>query len=133
MSWPLGLLAWAHGKIGQMEKAFGVLAEAFEVVEQNGERFYEAELFRLKGELLLKRPTPDDEAEACFRQAIAVARRQSARTWEIRATTSLARLLSKQGKETEGRVMLAEIYGWFTEGFETADLKEAKALLEELS
>jgi hypothetical protein len=98
LSWPLGLLAWAHGNVGQIEKAFGRLAEAFKVVEQIGERFYEAELFRLKGELLLKRPAPDEEPEACFRQAIAVARRQSARTWELRATTSLARLLAKQAR-----------------------------------
>jgi predicted ATPase len=101
-------------------------------MEQNGERFYEAELLRLKGELLLKRAALDDGG-ACFRQAITVARRQSAKTWELRATTSLARLLAKQGKENEGREMLAEIYGWFTEGFDTADLKDAKALLEELS
>jgi predicted ATPase len=133
LSWPLGLLAWAHGNVGQIEKAFGRLAEAFKVVEQNGERFYEAELLRLKGELLLKRPAPDEEPEACFRQAIAVARRQSARTWELRATTSLARLLAKQDKREEARVLLGEIYGWFTEGFDTADLKDAKALLEDLS
>jgi tetratricopeptide (TPR) repeat protein len=133
LSWPLGLLAWAHGKIGQIEKAFSALAEALEVAEQNGEHFYEAELLRLKGELLLKRPAPDEEPEACFRQAIAVARRQSARTWELRATTSLARLLAKQDKREEARVLLAEIYGWFTEGFDTADLKDAKALLDALS
>jgi len=133
LSWPLGLLAWAHGKIGQIEQAFGRLAEAFEIVEQNGERFYEAELLRLKGELLLKRPAPDGEPEGCFRQAIAIARRQEAKTWELRATTSLGRLLQKQGKKEEARGVLAEIYGWFTEGFDTADLQEAKALLEELS
>jgi predicted ATPase len=133
LSWPLGLLAWAYGKIGQIEKAFSALAEAFEVVEQNGEHFYEAELLRLKGELLLKRPAPDEEPEACFRQAISVARRQSAKTWQLRATTSLARLLAKQGKRAEARALLAEIYGWFTEGFDTSDLKEAKALLEEAS
>jgi tetratricopeptide (TPR) repeat protein len=133
LSWPLGVLAWAHGKIGQIEQAFGRLAEAFEIVEHNGERFCEAELFRLKGELLLKRPALDGEPEGCFRQAIAIARRQKARTWELRATTSLARLLQKQGKKEEARQILAEIYGWFTEGFETADLKDAKTLLEELS
>jgi class 3 adenylate cyclase/tetratricopeptide (TPR) repeat protein len=133
VSWPLGLLASAHGKIGQLEQAFSVLAEGFEVVNQYGERFYEAELLRLKGELLLKRPAPDEEAEACFRQAIAVARRQSAKTWELRATTSLGRLLQKQGKKEQARKILAEIYGWFTEGFDTPDLKEAKGLLEELS
>jgi predicted ATPase len=100
LSWPLGLLAWAHAKIGQIEKAFSVLAEAFEVVE-NGERFCEAELFRLKGELLLKRPAPEEDAETCFRQAITIARRQEARTWELRATTRLTRLLAKHSKEKE--------------------------------
>jgi hypothetical protein len=75
---------------------------------------------------------PDAEPEACFRHAIAIARRQSARTWELRATTSLARLLAKQGKSDEARALLAEIYGWFTEGFDTADLKDAKALALEL-
>ncbi len=98
-----------------------------------GEHFYEAELLRLKGELLLKRPAPDEEPEACFRQAISVARRQSAKTLELRATTSLARLLAEHGKGEEARALLAEIYCWFTEGFDTADLKEAKALLDALS
>jgi class 3 adenylate cyclase/tetratricopeptide (TPR) repeat protein len=133
LSWPLGLLAWAHAKIGQMEKAFTFLAEAFEVVNQNEEHFYEAELLRLKGEFLLKRPASDEEAAASFRQAVSVSRHQSTKTWELRATTSLAHLLQNQGKKEEARQMLAQIYGWFTEGFETADLKEAKALLEELS
>ncbi len=81
----------------------------------------------------MKRPGLDEESEACFREAIAIARRQSARTWELRATTSLGRLLQKQGKREEARQMLAEIYGWFTEGFDTADLKESKALLDSLS
>jgi predicted ATPase/DNA-binding IscR family transcriptional regulator len=134
LSWSLGQLAWAHGKIGQTEQAFSRLAEAFEAVDQNGEHFYEAELFRLKGELVLKRPAPDEEeSEASFRHAISIARRQSGRTWELRATTSLARLLAKQGKSEEARALLAEIYRWFTEGFDTPDLKDAKALLEELS
>jgi len=102
-------------------------------VDQNGEHFYEAELLRLKGELLLKRAASDGEAESCFRRAIAVAHRQSSKTWELRATSSLGRLLEKQGKRGEARQMLAEIYGWFTEGFDTADLKDVKTLLEELS
>jgi len=75
----------------------------------------------------------EDEAEACFRRALEVARRQQARWWELRATTSLARLPAKQGRRDEARAMLAEIYNWFTEGFDTADLKDAKALLDELS
>ena len=133
LSWTLGVLASAHGRVGQIDEAFGRLTEAFEVVEQNGERFYEAELFRVKGELLLKSPAREEAPEACFRRAIAIARRQSAKSWELRAATSLARLLAEQGKREEARAVLAEIYGWFTEGFDTADLKDAKGLLEELS
>jgi predicted ATPase len=94
---------------------------------------YEAELYRLKGELLLARATETGEVEAWFRKAIEIARGQEAKSWELRATTSLARLLSRQGHRDEARVMLAEIYGWFTEGFNTADLKDAKSLLDELS
>jgi len=95
--------------------------------------FCRAELHRLKGELtLLKDPCSEAEAERCLRQAIDVARRQAARLFELRATTSLARLLTKQGHREEARTMLAEIYNWFTEGFDTVDLKDAKALLEEL-
>jgi predicted ATPase len=92
----------------------------------------ESELHRLKGELLLSAANDDDAAQ-CFRDAIELARRQSAKAWELRATTSLARLLGKQGKRDEARAMLAQIYGWFTEGFDTADLKDANALLTELS
>ena len=92
------------------------------------------DLHHVKGELL-QRPNPSDggPAELCFRTAIEIARRQSARLTELRATTSLARLLAKQGKRDEARAMLSDIYGWFTEGFDTADLKDAKALLDELS
>ena len=95
---------------------------------------YEAELHRLKGELLLMQNAGDSvEAEHCFQTAIEVARRQGGKSLELRATTSLARLLAKQGRRDEARAMLAEIYGWFTEGFDTADLKDAKRLLDELS
>jgi predicted ATPase len=87
----------------------------------------------VKGELLSKSPAPDEAPEACFRQAIAIARRQGAKFWELRAVTSLARLLVEQGKREEARALLAEIYGGFTEGFDTPDLTDAKALLEELS
>jgi predicted ATPase len=103
---------------------------------RGGERGVEAaELYKIKGELLLMRVNPPDEAEAerCFRTAIDIARRQKARWCELRATTSLARLLKRQGKRDEARAMLAQIYGWFTEGFDTADLKDAKALLDELN
>ena len=103
-------------------------------MEKTGERFLEAELYRLSGELLLMQDAPDAaQADRSFREAIEVARRQRAKSFELRATTSLARLLKKQGKKEEARQMLSEIYGWFTEGFDTADLKDAKALLEELS
>jgi predicted ATPase len=92
------------------------------------------EMLRLKAELLLLGGTgATAEAAECFRDAIELARRQSAKSWELRTTTSLARLLAKQGNRDEARTMLAEIYNWFTEGFDTADLKDAKALLDELS
>ena len=104
------------------------------LVDRNGERRWEAELYRLKGELLLRRCKENHkDVETCFRQAIDVARRQSARSLELRAAMSLGRLRQKQGKKEEARKMLSDIYGWFTEGFETKDIKEAKALLEELS
>jgi len=144
-SYWLALLAEAYGKAGQTEEGLTVLAEALAVVNKNSERFYEAELYRLKGELLLMQAVgagsiPDEfvgdaptEAETCFRQAIDIARCQSAKSLELRAVISLSHLLQKQGKKQEARRMLAEIYGWFTEGFDTRDLKEAKALLDELS
>ncbi len=95
---------------------------------------YEPELLRLKGELLLGQAVPAvQDAEACYQKAIDLSRRQSAKSSELRAAMSLSRLWQNQGKKDEARQMLAEIYGWFTEGFDTADLKEAKALLEELS
>jgi predicted ATPase len=102
------------------------------LVEQTNERHWEAELYRLRAELLLKQGD-DAGAEASLQKAVEVARRQSAKSWELRATTSLARLWQEQGRMDEARQMLAEIYGWFTEGFDTPDLQEAKALLEELS
>ena len=136
----LALLAEAYGQAGQVEEGLSVLAEALASVENTGQRCWEAELHRLKGELLMQ-AAADSDAEACFRQAIQVARRQEAKSWELRATVSLCRLLQKQrpepvegrGWQEEGRQLLAEIYGWFTEGFDTADLKEARALLEEMS
>ena len=92
-----------------------------------------AEAYRIKGELLLRQAVPDaSQAEACFQQALAIARRQQAKSWELRAAMSLGRLWQQQGKRQEACELLAPIYGWFTEGFDTADLQEAKALLEEL-
>lgn len=128
----LAWLAEGYGKAGQAKQGLSVLAEALAQVEKTDERFYEAELYRLKGELLLMQGD-ETEAEASFRNAIEVARRQQAKSWELRAAMSLCRPWQSQGKREEARQMLAEIYAWFPEGFDTPDLKEAKALLEELS
>jgi class 3 adenylate cyclase/predicted ATPase len=134
----LALLAEAYGKAGQAEEGLATLAEALTVVNTSGERFYEAELYRLKGELTLQtsgqsRESRVKEAEACFQKALEIARRQQAKSLELRAVMSLSRLWQQQGKKDEVRQMLAEIYGWFTEGFATKDLQEAKALLDELA
>ena len=117
--------------MGQGEAGLTVLAQALTVAHNSGERYYEAQLHRLKGELLLALPGEQDvEAEACFQQALEVARRQQAKSSELRAAMSLSRLWQQQGKRTEAHELLAPIYSWFTEGFDTADLQEAKALLE---
>jgi predicted ATPase len=147
----LAWLAEAQAKAAQGDEGLAVLAEAIATVSETGERINEAELYRLKGELTLQQqskvqsrkskvpspqhPTPSTqaEAEACFHQAVEIARRQGAISLELRAVMSLARLWQKQGKGTAARQMLADIYGWFTEGLATADLKEAQALLAELS
>jgi tetratricopeptide (TPR) repeat protein len=132
-SW-LALLAEVYGNMGQAEAALTAVAEAFAHVDKTGERYYEAELHRLQGELLLvQSPDNQSEAEACFHQAIAIARSQQAKSWELRAATSLARLWQSQNKQDEARKLLAEIYDWFTEGFDTRDLQDAKALLDELA
>jgi len=128
------LVGEAYGIIGHTEEGLTTMGETLARVQTTGERFYEAELHRIKGELLLGQTTTDErEAEACFQKAIKVARGQSAKSLELRAAMSLSRLWQRKGKTAEARQLLAEIYGWFTEGFDTADLKEAKALLEELS
>jgi predicted ATPase len=130
----LALLAEGYGKAGQAEAGLPVLAEALAVVDAIEERYYEAELYRLKGELLLARSAEQHtEAETCFRQALDIARRQQAQSLELRAAMSLSRLRQQQGKRAEACALLAPIYGWFTEGFDTADLQEAKALLEALA
>jgi class 3 adenylate cyclase/predicted ATPase len=130
----LAPLAEAHGKAGQAEAGLVLVDEAQEFVMRTGERYYEAELHRVKGELLLARsPSDPARAQAAFREALAVARRQSAKSWELRAATSLARLWQRQGRKDEARALLAPVYDWFTEGFDTRDLKDAKALLEELA
>ena len=133
-SYYLALLTEACEKGGQSEEGLSVLAEALALVHKTGERFYEAELYRLKGELLLVRPTHQTaEVEACFQQALAIARRQEAKSLELRAAMSLVRLWQSQGKRAKAYELLAPVYGWFTEGFDTADLQEAKALLEALA
>jgi predicted ATPase/DNA-binding winged helix-turn-helix (wHTH) protein len=133
-SYFLALLAEAYGSMGQPEAGLTALAEALTLVGEAGERCFEPELYRLRGELLLQRSADHYvEAQACFQQAIAVAGRQQAKSWELRAAMSLSRLWQHQGKHTEARELLAAVYGWFTEGFDTVDLQEAKALLTEIS
>ena len=159
-SYFLVLLVEACGKMGQVEEGLTLLAEALEVVDKSRERFYEAELYRLKGELTLTQPSVQglassvhEEAEECFRKAIDIARKQQAKSLELRATMSFVRLQQQQVREhatrntqhgsdprqhdsrtklDEAHTMLSEVYNWFTEGFDTKDLQEAKALLEEL-
>jgi tetratricopeptide (TPR) repeat protein len=124
----------AYARVGRADQTLAMIDEALAGFETSGARLSEAELYRLKGEAtMMHEPSATAEAEACFRKAIEVAKAQSAKWWELRATTSLARLLAKEGKREEARLMLAEIYNWFTEGFDTADLKDAKALLDKLS
>jgi predicted ATPase len=102
-------------------------------VDRTGERWYEAELHRIEGGLLLSLPVPDQrKAEVCFRKAIEIAQVQEAKSWELRAATSLARLWLDQGKRREAHALLTPVYGWFTEGFQTADLRNAKSLLDDM-
>jgi predicted ATPase len=132
----LGLLAEALERGGQIEEGLGVLTEALSQMNGTGTAFPGAELHRLQGEFLLRQKTTEvacGEAEACFRRALAIARRQQAKALELRAAMSLARLCQKQNRQAEARPMLAECYNWFTEGFDTPDLQEARALLEQLA
>jgi class 3 adenylate cyclase/predicted ATPase len=133
-SW-LALLAEACGWAGQVAQGLNAVVEALAIMDETGERYYEAELYRLKGVLLLQEGAGHkvSEVEASFLQALAVARHQQAKALELRAAMSLSRLWQQQGKQAEAREILEPIYGWFTEGFETADLQEAKALLAELA
>ncbi len=129
----LALLAKASAQVGQPEAGLALLTEALAMANDKGECRWDAELYRLKGEILLVRSAEHHtEAEACFCQALDIARRQQAKSWELRAAISLARLWQRQGKHAAAHELLAPIYGWFTEGFDTADLQEAKVLLEEL-
>jgi predicted ATPase len=137
MSLWLAQLGAAYGQVGQVDEGLHLLAEALAMVDTTGGHRPEAELHRLHGELLLHAECGVQNAalaaEECFQQALAVARRQQARSWELRAAMSLSRLWQQQGKRDEARQLLAPIYDWFTEGFDTADLQEARALLEGLT
>jgi predicted ATPase len=127
------LLTEAYGQVGQLDDAWRMLAGALDAVEESGHRHYEAETYRFEGELHLREPNPEvAQAEASFQRARDIARHQQAKSWELRAAMSLARLWAEQGRRSEGYELLAPMYSWFTEGFDTADLKQAKALLNEL-
>jgi len=129
----LALLAEGYGKARQVAAGLDVLHEALAMAERCGACQWDSELYRLKGELLLEQTVdPTGESEACFLQALAIARRQQAKSWKLRAAMSLSRLWQLQGKRDEARELLAPVYGWFTEGFDTADLQEARALLAAL-
>jgi predicted ATPase len=133
---PLSLtyLTRAYAELGQFDDAWRSIGEAVMIVETTKERWCEAEVNRVAGEIALKSQEPDDaKAEGYFERALAVARQQQAKSWELRAAMSMARLWRDQGKREEARDLLAPVYGWFTEGFDTLDLKEAKALLDELA
>jgi predicted ATPase len=130
----LVLLAEAVGYAGQLEEGLRWLDEALRAFEASGRGDMLTEAYRLQGELLPNQAAPDAaQAEACLQQALAVARRQQAKSWELRVAMSLSRLWQHQGKWKEAYELLTPIYGWFTEGFDTADLQDAKALLQELS
>jgi class 3 adenylate cyclase/predicted ATPase len=130
--WFFALLAEAHGALGEFDEALRAADEALEWVQRNDERLYQAETHRIKGELLLHKQVPDPAAaEKCFEQALAVARDQQAKSWELRAATSMARMWLRQGRFDDARALLSPIYNWFTEGLDTADLRDAKTLLEQ--
>ncbi|MBV8770744.1 MAG: AAA family ATPase [Deltaproteobacteria bacterium] len=131
----LAFLAAAYLKLGRIAEGLNAVAEGLTLSKKTGECWYDAELFRIKGELLVQQTGQNaaEQAEASFSQALEIARRQQAKWWELRTVVSLARLMTQQGRRNEARSMLAEIYNWFTEGFDTADLKDAKGLLDDLS
>ena len=130
----LALLAEATGYASQVDEGLRVLVEELAAFEASGQGDWLAEAYRLQGEFLLRQAVPDAvQAEACFQQALTIARRQEAKSWELRTAMSLSRLWQQQGKRQEAYDLLAPIYHWFTEGFDTADLQDARALLAELS
>jgi predicted ATPase len=129
----LSYLAEAHADLRQLDNATSCIGEAMTVIETTNERWYEAEVNRIAGEIVLLSPEPDvAKAEMYFERALAVARKQQAKSWELRAAMRMARLWRDQGKRQQARGLLASVYGWFTEGFDTLDLKEARALLDAL-
>jgi class 3 adenylate cyclase/predicted ATPase len=131
--WYLALIADAYGAAGRIDDGFRALDEAVDWERRNDERLYAAEVRRIRGELLLAQDVPDPaQAEGCFQEALTVARDQQAKSWELRAATSMARMWLQQNRIEEARALLAPVYAWFTEGFDTADLIDAKALLEQL-
>jgi predicted ATPase len=127
------VLAEGLGQLGELDEARRLLAHALDAVKKTGQRYHEAEMYRLQGELHLREANPAlKQAETSFHRALELARHQQAKSWELRAAMSLARLWATQGRRGEAHDLLAPVYGWFTEGFDTADLKDAKALLDEL-
>ena len=127
-------LAKSYAHLGQFDDAWRCVSETMRTIEATKERWFEAEANRIAGEIALRAPEPDGaKAQEYFERALMVARQQQAKSWELRASMSLARLWRDQGKVQQARELLAPVYGWFTEGFDTRDLKEAKALLEELA
>jgi len=127
-------LSKTYAELGQFDDAWRCIGEAMTAVETTKERWWEADVHRTAGEIALMSPQPDAaRAEAHFERALAVARQQQAKSWELRAAMSMARIWRDRGKRAEARELLAPVYSWFTEGFETLDLKEAKTLLDELA
>jgi predicted ATPase len=136
VAWPycLVLLAEAAGHVGQVEEGLRLLAEALAAIQEREQSDLLVETYRLQGELLLRQATPDTtQAEACFQQALTIARQQQAKSWKLRVALSLSRLWQRQARRIEARQLLTDIYRWFTEGFDTVDLQTARALLEELA
>ena len=132
ISYHIALLAKACEIAGQVEEAFSLLNNALQIATRIGERWFAAELYRHKGQLMLQHGD-SEAAEELYRKALSIAGEQEAKLWELRAAMSLTRLRRDQGRRAEARDLLVPVYGWFTEGFDTADLKEAKELLDELT
>jgi predicted ATPase len=134
LPWVLSCLAKAYAELGQFDDAWRSIDEAMRAVETTKEKWCEADIHRTAGEIALRSPAPDAaKAETHFERALEVARQQQAKSWELRAAMSMARLWRDQGERNEARDLLAPVYGWFTEGFDTLDLKQAKTLLDELA